>query len=202
MYPVNRKKIGLAQTARTPCRHRRRALRSRVLAVGAAIAAFLAASACDRGLEAEPPLTGISGTVTFQGEWTEDIGQVAVAVYRDLPEEATDLFGLSGADQDVLLGSRSYDYFVPLENEGVYRWIIVAWRRPDAFWDFTSLLGCYHVEGDSLPGAVEVSPGRVTTGIDLTVDLGLVADPPEVGSTLCTAVLPEALIEAAQGGSQ
>ena len=189
------------QTA-TPDRHLPQAFRSRALAVGAAIAAFLAAAACDRGLEAEPPLTGISGTVTFLGEWTEDIGQVAVAVYRDLPEEATDLFGLSGADQDAPLGSRSYDYFVPLEREGVYRWIIVAWRPPDAFWDFTSLLGCYHVEGDSLPGAVEVSPGRVTTGIDLTVDLGLVADPPEVGSTLCTAVLPEALIEAARGGSQ
>ena len=174
----------------------------RVLAAGAAIAACLAASACDRGLEAEPPLTGISGTVTFRGEWTEDIGEVAVAVYRDLPEEPLDLFGLSGTDQGVTLGSRSYEYFVPLEREGVYRWIIVAWRRPDAFWDFTSLLGCYHAEGDSLPGAVEVSPGRVTSGIDLTVDLGLVADPPELGSTVCTAVLPEALIEAVQEGSQ
>ena len=178
------------------------ACRLRVLAAGAAIAAFLAASACDRGLEAELPLTGISGTVTFRGEWTEDIGEVAIAVYRDLPGEPADLFGLSGTDQDVPLGSRSYDYFVPLEKEGVYSWIIVAWRRPDAFWDFTSLLGCYHAEGDSLPGAVEVSPGRVTKGIDLTVDLGLVADPPELGSTVCTAVLPEALIEAAQGGSQ
>ena len=37
---------------------------------------------------------------------------------------------------------------------------------------------------------------------DLTVDLGLVADPPELGSTVCTAVLPEALIEAVQEGSQ
>ena len=178
------------------------ACRMRVLAVGAAIAACLAVSACDRGLEAQPPLTGISGTVTFRGEWTEDIGEVAVAVYRDLPEETADLFGLSGTDQDVPLGSRSYDYFVPLEREGVYSWIIVAWRKPEAFWDFTSLLGCYHAEGDSIPGAVEVSPGRVTSGIDLTVDLGLVADPPELGSTVCTAVLPQALIEAVQEGSQ
>ena len=189
------------QTVRTPCRPGPPALRSQALAAAAAIAALLAIPACDRGLVAEPPLTGISGTVTFLGEWSEDIGQVAVAVYRDLPEEPTDLFGLSGSDLDVPLGSRSYDYFVPIEREGVYRWIIVAWRRPDAFWDFTSLLGCYHVEGDSLPGAVEVSPGRVTSGIDLTIDLGVVADPPEVGSTLCTAVLPEALIEAARGES-
>ena len=188
--------------ARTLDRHLPGALRLRVLAAGAAVAAFLAGWACDRGLEAEPPLTGISGTVTFRGEWTEDIGQVAVAVYRDLPEEAVDLFGLSGADQDVPLGSRSYGYFVPLEREGVYRWVVVAWRRPDAFWNFTSLLGCYHAEGDSLPGAVEVFPGRVTSGIDLSVDLGLAADPPELGSTVCTAVLPEALIEAVREGSQ
>ncbi len=201
MYSVNWTRTGLAQTARTLCRHRRQTLRSQALAAAAAIAALLAIPGCDRGLDAEPPLTGISGTVTFLGEWTEDIGQVAVAVYRDLPEEPTDLFGLSGSDLDAPLGSRSYDYFVPIEREGVYRWIIVAWRRPDAFWDFTSLLGCYHVEGDSLPGAVEVSPGRVTTGIDLTIDLGVVADPPELGSTPCTAVLPEALIEAARGES-
>ena len=188
--------------AETLDRHLPRAPRLRVLAAGAAVAAFLAGWACDRGLEAEPPLTGISGTVTFRGEWTEDIGQVAVAVYRDLPEEAVDLFGLSGADQGVPLGSRSYGYFVPLERGGVYRWVVVAWRRPDAFWNFTSLLGCYHAEGDSLPGAVEVSPGRVTGGIDLTVDLGQAADPPKLGSTVCTAVLPEALIEAVREGSQ
>ena len=189
------------QMVGTSGRNGLRACRWRVLAAAASIAAFCAVPACDRGLEAEPPLTGISGTVTFRGEWTEDIGEVAVAVYRDLPEEPADLFGLSGTDQDVLLGSRSYDYFVPLEREGMYRWIIVAWRRPDAFWDFTSLLGCYHVEGDSLPGAVEVSAGRVTTGIDLSVDLGLVDDPPALGSTPCTAALPESLIAALQAGS-
>ena len=176
--------------------------RSRALAAAAVIAAALSGPGCDRGLEAEPPLTGISGTVTFVGEWTEEIGEVAVAVYRDLPEEPADLFGLSGADQGVVLGSRSYDYFVPLAREGVYRWIIVAWRRPEAFWDFTSLLGCYHVQGDSLPGVVEVAPGRVTTGIDLTIDLAVIADPPELGSTPCTAVLPESLIEAAQAGQE
>lgn len=187
---------------RTPWRHNPRPLRWRAPAAAAATAALLATAACDRGLEAEPPLTGIAGTVTFLGEWTEEIGQVAVAVYRDLPEEPADLFGLSGADQDAPLGSRSYDYFVPLAREGLYRWIIVAWRPPDAFWDFTSLLGCYRVEGDPLPGAVQVSAGRVTTGIDMTIDLGLVADPPELGSTPCTAVLPEALIEAAQAGTE
>ena len=183
-------------TSRTSCRRGSRAL------AAAAIAAVLAATACDRGLEAEPPLTGIAGTVTFLGEWPQEIGEVAVAVYRDLPEEVEDLFGLSGTDQGVPLGSRSYDYFVPLAREGTYRWIIVAWRRPEAFWDFTSLLGCYHVEGDSLPGAVEVTPGQVTSGIDLTIDLGVIADPPELGSTPCTAVLPESLIEAAQAGQE
>ena len=190
------------QTARTPCRYVPRPLRSQALAAAVVIAALLATTGCDRGLEAEPPLTGIAGTVTFLGDWPEEIGEVAVAVYRDLPEEVEDLFGLSGTDQDVPLGSGSYDYFVPLAREGTYRWIIVAWRRPDAFWDFTSLLGCYQVEGDLLPGVVEVTPGQVTTGIDITIDLGVIDDPPELGSTPCTAVLPESLIEAAQAGQE
>ena len=202
VYTVNWTDTGQTQTVRTPRRRVPRPLRSRALATAAAMAALLLAPGCDRGLEAEPPLTGISGTVTFVGEWTEEIGQVAVAVYRDLPEEVEDLFGLSGTDLDAPLGSRSYDYFVPLQREGTYRWIVVAWRRPEAFWDFTSLLGCYHVEGDSLPGAVEVTPGQVTTGIDMTIDLGVIADPPELGSTPCTAVLPESLIEAAQAGQE
>ena len=42
----------------------------------------------------------------------------------------------------------------------------------------------------------------MTTGIDMTIDLGLVADPPELGSTPCTAVLPEAFIEAARAGTE
>ena len=70
---------------RTPCPRGPRARRSQALATAAAIAALLLAPGCDRGLEAEPPLTGIAGTVTFLGEWTEEIGEVAVAVYRDLP---------------------------------------------------------------------------------------------------------------------
>ena len=178
-------------------------LHKRIRGLGRWLPTLVAAGlpACDHGLDEGPSgTTGIAGTISFSGEWSGEIGQVAVAVYEKLPEEASDLLALSGADQDVVLGSAAYEYFVPLEGDGVYRWIIVAWRRPDAFWNFTSLLGCYQAPNDSLPGSVDVLLGEIREGIDIEVDLALVANPPVPGSTPCTRVLPLDILELAAGG--
>ncbi len=119
-------------------------------------------SACDRGLDAGPsgPM-GIAGRLTFAGEWPADVGQVAVAVYREVLQELADFFALIGADTEVALRAEAYDYFVPIETEGKYQWVVVAWRLQDSFWDFRLLLGCYHAPGDTLPTAVAVRRGEV-----------------------------------------
>ena len=161
--------------------------------------------ACDHGLPASPPepdlagRTGIAGRITFAGTWPEDVGQVAVAVYQDLPQTVEDLFNIKGWDTDVALNARTYDYFVELDDEGVYRWVVIAWRKPDSFWDFTSLLGCYHASGDSLPGTVAVTPGEVASGIDIAVDFGVLQGESLPGHTVCLRPLPPELVELAGG---
>ena len=155
-------------------------------------------SACDHGLEAEPEgLTGIAGRVTFVGSWPEEVGQVAVAVYEDLPRTLTDLFNLRGTDTEVELNSRTYDYFVPIERDGLYQWVVVAWRKEDSFWDFTALLGCYHASGDTLPGPVSVRRGEITQGVDITVDFGVLQGETVPGHAVCMRALPVELVEQA-----
>jgi len=169
----------------------------RVLAPAAALW-LVAGGACDHGLGPGPDSpTGIAGRVDFVGPWSPEVGEVAVAVYRRHPRELADFLELSGYQTGLEPGAASLDYFVELQREGVYEWVIVAWRRPDAFWDFTSLLGCYHSGGDTLPTAVPVTLGRVTEGIDIRVDLRILAGGAPAERALCSGALPPELLDEA-----
>jgi hypothetical protein len=146
---------------------------------------------CDNGLvEAPPAQPTIEGRLTFVGEWPAEVGQVAVAVYRDMPQTLGDFFSISGWDTEVALGGQSYVYSVPLEGAGSYRWVVVAWRRADSFWDFSSLLSCYHAVGDMLPTPVEVGAGEVVDGIDIEVDFADFSRERIPGTSLCERLLP------------
>ena len=89
--------------------------------------------------------------------------------------------------------AQSYSYFVSLESEGTYRWVVVAWRRMDAFWNFDSLLGCYHVAGDTLPTPVRVTQGEITREIDIRVDFEVLKD--EDAQAICLGALPPELLD-------
>ncbi|MFH1571050.1 MAG: hypothetical protein ABIL09_23860 [Gemmatimonadota bacterium] len=175
---------------RARCRPWHRGLAALVLVLG---------SACDHGLDPGPQGdTGLSGRITFQGEWPPDIAEVAVAVYERSPRSLTDFLQLSGYHTGLPPGSPALDYAVPLQRDGVYEWVIVAWRRPDSFWDFTSLLGCYHAPDDDRPTPVPVALGKVTTGVDIAVDLAILAGGARDEWSLCTSALqPELVDEAA-----
>ena len=150
---------------------------------------------CDRGLEVEASgQAGIAGRLHFVGEWPADVGQVAVAVYRELPASMADLFRINGWDTEVALGAASYDYFVPLDGAGVYQWIVVAWRKEGQFWDFSSILGCYHLPAADRPSAVEVGPGETVTEVDIEVDFRALEREAELGTALCDRVLPAELL--------
>lgn len=150
---------------------------------------------CDRGLDAEATgQTAIAGRLDFVGEWPANVGQVAVAVYREPPASLADFFRINGWDTGVVLGAESYDYFVPLDGEGVYQWIIVAWRAEDQFWDLTSLLGCYHLPAADRPAPVEVGPGEVTTGIDIEINFAVLDQETGLSTALCERVLPAELL--------
>ena len=150
---------------------------------------------CDHGLEAEAvgPV-GIAGRVRFIGEWPEDVGQVAVAVYREPPAVLADFFNINGWDTEAPLGVGAYDYFVPLDGEGMYQWVIVAWRKEDSFWDFTSLLGCYHLPGADRPTPVVIGKGEIVANIDIEVDFTSLAGETNPGTALCERILPAELI--------
>ena len=150
---------------------------------------------CDRGLEVEASgQAGIAGRLHFVGEWPANVGQVAVAVYREAPASVADFFRINGWDTEVALGAESYNYFVPLDGEDVYQWIIVAWREEDQFWDFTSLLGCYHLPGADRPSPVEVGPGEVTTDIDIEINFAVLDHETEPSTALCERALPAELL--------
>ena len=151
-------------------------------------------SACDHGLEARPPgPTGIAGLITFAGKRPDDMEQVAVAVYRETPRTLGDFWAIGGWDTGVDFMAREYSYFVPLEREGTYSWVVVAWRRKDAFWNFDSLLGCYHTAGDTLPSPVVVTQGEITRGIDISVDFEVLED--EASQATCLGALPPELLD-------
>ena len=145
----------------------------------------------NHGLDVGPPDgTGIKGVLVFSGIWPPETADVAVAVYRNRPKALADFFMIAGWDTTVTIGTARYEYFVPLEEPGTYQWIVVAWRPEGGFWNFNSLLGCYHVGNDSLPTPVEVRLGETTKNIDIQTYLDLVhgADRPE--REICTGFLP------------
>ena len=155
------------------------------------VAALALCWGCDRGIEVEATgQTGIAGRLSFVGEWPANVEQVAVAVYRESPASVADFLRINGWDTEVALGAESYNYFVPLDGEGVYQWIIVAWRKEDQFWDLTSLWGCYHLPEADRPAPVEVGPGAITTDIDIEVNF----DETEPSTALCQRALPAELL--------
>ena len=169
---------------------------------GAALPGLVAAvvswlMACDHGLPASPPQTGISGRITFTGAWPDDVAEVAVAVYEELPAEPIDLLRIKGWDTQVQLHVDSYDYLVPVEHGGTYRWVVVAWHREGGSWDFTSLLGCHHTPGDSLPTPVAIRPGEIAAGVDIAVDFGVLRGETIPGHDVCLRPLPPELVDLA-----
>ena len=158
-------------------------------------------SSCDHGLPSDPEgPAGISGRLSFRGDWPPNIAQVAVAVYQDAPSTVDDFFTLAGSDTDTPLGVSAYDYLVPVQRAGVYRWIVVAWREEDSFWNFNSLLGCYHLTGATLPTAVEVERGEITEEIDIDIDFATLQEENAAGTDVCRNALPAALLEQLAAG--
>ncbi len=90
----------------------------------------------------------------------------------------------------MTIGADRYEYFVPLEEPGTYEWIVVAWRPEGGFWNFDSLLGCYHVGNDTLPTPVQVHLGETTKNVDIQTYFDLVQGADRPDRRVCTGFLP------------
>jgi hypothetical protein len=143
------------------------------------------------GLDPGPPDgTGIKGTLIFNGAWPPETADVAVAVYQRRPQSLADFFSIAGWDTTVALGVTRFEYFVPLESPGSYEWVVVAWRPQGGFWNFSSLLGCYHVGNDTLPTPVQVTIGETVKNVDIQNYFDLVQGVDRPDREICTGFLP------------
>ena len=121
------------------------------------------------------PITGISGTITFKGEWPANTEFVRVAVYQTYPPPS--LFALAAVSDPLPLGVPSTDYILPLQP-GTYGWILVAWKAKNTSFSQIRTLGVYYTAGDSTrPGSVTVEKNRLTTHVDITADFGVLTSP-------------------------
>ncbi len=121
------------------------------------------------------PITGISGTITFKGEWPANTEFVRVAVYQAYPPPS--LIALSAVSDPLPFGAKSYRYILPLKP-GRYGWILVAWKAKNAPFTDIRTLGTYYASGDSTkPGSVTVEKDRLTTNVDMVADFGVLNSP-------------------------
>ena len=159
---------------------------------GLVLALLFLCCTCGRGLDPGPPDgTGIKGTLIFNDAWPPETADVAVAVYRTRPQNLADFFSIAGWDTTVTLNTARYEYFIPIEQPGTYEWVVVAWRPEGGFWNFNSLLGCYHVGADSLPTPVEVRSGETTKNIDIQTYFDLVQGADRPDRKICSGFLPD-----------
>ena len=147
-------------------------------AVISGIAAFFIMSSffsCDYNHGLHPvPITGIAGTITFRGEWPANTEFVRMVVYRDYPPPS--LIAISAIGEPIPLHVKKYDYVLELPSAGTYRWILVVWKAKNALFTDIKTLGTYYETGDSSqPGSVSVVTNRVTRGIDIVADFGVLS---------------------------
>ncbi len=121
------------------------------------------------------PITGISGTITFKGEWPSNTEFVRVAVYQTYPPPS--LIALSAVSDPLPFRAKSYRYILPLKP-GTYGWILVAWKAKNAPFTDIRTLGTYYTPGDSTkPGSVTVEKDKLTPHVDMVADFGVLNSP-------------------------
>ena len=152
----------------------------------AAIAAVIAALACDGGLGPVPQPTtcpanfqGVCGTVVFRGPIPDSTDVVYVVAYTQFPQDPSQLFTFQPLVPPTLdLPDSTADslrfYTVPLPA-GRYEWILAVWKKVGTltFANADTLLreaGYYRNPADiAQPGVVNVYAAG-TDSIDFVVD--------------------------------
>jgi len=151
---------------------------------------FITLLACYRGNGLSPNgsdtnISGIEGIITFTGEWPDSTLEVRVAALKKYPAGITDpdsllLFVLNAYTRGELVFSdtiprfiKTYDYTLNLQP-GKYEWIVVVWFPDiDDYLLGVKELGAYYIDPEDTesPTPVNVMPGVITKGIDITADL-------------------------------
>ncbi|MBA4407489.1 hypothetical protein C0389_09455 [bacterium] len=165
----------------------------KIFFVFAALAPLIFISSCDKGIEPAdylpPGTTGFSGKITFVGNWPSGITRTHLFVFKNAIQSNNDFsfLNLSAVIDPVPNGSREFNYnsvdmnyiehsFLPdfKIQTGEHAYVIVA-QSKSAEISFARadwvIVGIYSIGGDqSKPKKLIIETGKMTTGVDITVD--------------------------------
>ena len=144
---------------------------------------------CNSGIEPfpEPPdpgLTGFSGTITFVGDWPQDVTRTHLVVFRNPINSSADFLppNMSFIVDPVPSGAREFsfnsteDSFQDLFTigAGTYRYIAVAQSNTEDISLLRSdwvVVGVYYSQGNtSSPGVMTIEEGKITENINIVCD--------------------------------
>lgn len=154
---------------------------------------FALVSSCDKGIEPETKdisgTTGFSGKITFIGNWPTGITRTHLFVFRNTIQSSDDFSfqNLSAVIDPVPNGSTEFNYnsvdmnyiehsFLPdfKIQAGEHAYAIVAQSKsPEISFARADwvIVGIYNIGGDqSKPKSLIIETGKMTTGVDITVD--------------------------------
>jgi hypothetical protein len=154
------------------------------------IVLFTWIAGCDKGIEPEPEnsvsqeKTGFGGKVTFVGNWPADIKRTHIVVFKNPIVTSDDFFppNLAFVIDSIPYRSSSFSYnsvdnnFISLFTlaPGDYKYIVVAQSKTaDISLERKNwfIVGVYNISGDqSKPRTLIIQEGKMTTGVDITVD--------------------------------
>ena len=134
---------------------------------------------CSMGEGLKPPShvveepTGISGKVTFIGDWPENplSYMVAVGVLTKYPPD--DIMDISAYTDPITPQTTEFEFFLEL-SPGSYAGVVAALVY---YADLLNpvLLGFYKTgENDTVPSTITVVEGTTSKNIDITVDFSLI----------------------------
>lgn len=145
--------------------------RKRLFTIILIILSVLLILSCDTDPGLEPTESGISGTITFTGDWPENTDEVTVVAATKFPPSSLEEIVLS---EPLPLGRDSVDYVIyhpPLDFAAVG----VVWKEKDQPWDVTNIIGIYFPpeDGPGLnPAGVSIpDKNTLVSSIDITAEL-------------------------------
>lgn len=143
-----------------------------------------------------PVLSGIQGTLTFQGEWPDAAEEVRLVMATKFPPEFEEV--IIGDSIPSNVSKHEYTFNIKPDT---YKLVGVAWRAEGTEWDLLSICGFYLSKDDSLAPAEVIIPDDTTVirGINMVVNRSKarkITDTKITGSITFTGTWPEDISEA------
>ncbi|MFC1725839.1 hypothetical protein ACFL4T_09440 [candidate division KSB1 bacterium] len=143
------------------------------------LSVFILFLSCSTGEGLKPPSheveepTGISGKVTFIGNWPVNplSYMVAVGVLTKYPPD--DIMDISAYTDPITPNTTEFDYFLEL-SPGTYAGVVAALVN---YADLLHpvMLGFYKTgENDTTPAIITIVEGKTTKNMDITADFSLI----------------------------